>query len=265
MPWSSIKLNDGRVMPSIAFGSWTAGFGQTGTDSVVQALKLGFNHVDTAQMYGNEEEVGNAIRQSGRKRSEIYVTTKFSGYNTLEASIDTSLKKLGVSYVDLYLIHRPSIAHGDIPGLWAKLEDIKRSGQAKSIGVSNFGVEDLTTLLERAKIKPAVNQIIFNPYEYTSQSVVHAFGNAHGIVTMGYYLLLPITKPGGPLDQPLKDISKKLNVAPDQVILAWVKAKGVGAVAYSSKAYRLSGYLEAGDIKLSAEDQATIEEAAVRY
>ncbi|KAJ8457029.1 hypothetical protein ONZ45_g18479 [Pleurotus djamor] len=254
-------------IPSIAFGTWTLGNGQGVIDQVDQAISLGFNHVDTAQSYRNEAEAGRAIRESGLSRNEIFVTTKYSGLNGLdiETSIQNSLENLGLSYVDLYLIHHPRLATPDIATAWAKMEAVKERGLAKSIGVSNFGVAELTILLQSAKIKPVANQILWHPYVYAQQAPILEFAKTQGIATEGYSVLIPITRlPGGPVDKPLGDISKKLGVSADQVLLAWAKAKGVVVVTTSSKEYRLKGYQNAGDIELSDKDILAIDIAGAK-
>ncbi|KAI0317832.1 Aldo/keto reductase [Amylostereum chailletii] len=264
MPWEDLKLNDGNTIPGIAFGTWTLGNGQQSIDQVDQAISVGFAHVDTAQSYRNEEEAGTAIRESGLARKDIFITTKYSGRDGLdiETSIENSLKNLGVSYVDLYLIHHPRLATPDIPTAWAKMEKIKADGKAKSIGVSNFDAKDLAILIASAKVKPAANQIILHPYVYARQTPVIAYGAAHGIVTEAYSALIPITHlPGGAVDKPVGDIAKRLNASPDQVLLAWVKAKGAVVVTTSSKKSRLEGYLAAGDLQLTTADIVAIDAA----
>ncbi|KAJ3563985.1 hypothetical protein NP233_g8589 [Leucocoprinus birnbaumii] len=264
MPWETIELNDGNKIPTIAFGTWTLGNGQGPIDQVEQAISVGFSHVDTAQSYRNEEEAGKAIRESGLSRNEIYITTKYSGTNGLdiETSIQNSLKNLGVSYVDLYLIHHPRLAVPDIPTAWAQFEEIKKKGLAKSIGVSNFGVTELQALLASAKIKPAANQILLHPYVYATQAPILAFAKAEGIAIEAYSSLIPLThRPGGPVDVPVNKIAESRGVAPEQVLLAWVKAKGAIAVTTSSKKDRLQRYLDAGDLELSTTDIAAIDAA----
>ncbi|KAF9449874.1 Aldo/keto reductase [Macrolepiota fuliginosa MF-IS2] len=264
MPWDSITLNDGNVIPRIAFGTWTLGNGQGPIDQVEQAISVGFSHVDTAQSYRNEEEAGKAIRESGLARKEIFITTKYSGLNGLDiqTSIKNSLKNLGVSYVDLYLIHHPRLAVPDIPTAWRKMEEIKEKGLAKSIGVSNFGIPELKTLLASAKIKPAANQILFHPYVYAQQAPIAAFAASEGIAIEAYSSLIPLThRPGGPVDIPVNKIAGRRNIAPEQVLLAWVKAKGAIAVTTSSKRDRLERYLNAGDIKLSEVEILAIDTA----
>ncbi|KAI1798298.1 Aldo/keto reductase [Ganoderma leucocontextum] len=264
MPWDLIKLNDGTSIPSIAYGTWTLGNGDNAVGWVDQAISVGFNHIDTAQAYRNEEEAGNAIRESGLARQDIYITTKFSGRDGLgiEESIQNSLKNLGVKYVDLYLIHHPRLATPDIPTAWAKMEQLQKAGLAKSIGVSNFGVTDLQILVNSAKIKPVANQILFHPYVVEQQQPIVEFGNAHGITSEGYSTLIPLThQPGGPVDKPVNAIAERLDAKPEQVLLAWAKAKGVVVVTSSTKKDRLEGYLSAGDFDLTAEDIASIDDA----
>lgn len=263
MPWDMIKLNDGNVIPSIAFGTWMLGNGQGSIDQVDQALSVGFSHIDTAQFYGNEAEVGAAIRESGLGRSDIYITTKYSGLNDLDikTSIENSLKNLGVSYVDLYLIHHPRLAVPDIPTAWKEMEEIKATGLA-NIGISNFGVQDLVILLASAKVKPAANQILLHPYVYAQHAPILDYATKHGILVEAYSALTPITKrPGGPVDAPVYAIAKKLGATPDQVLLAWTKAKGAVVVTTSSKKSRLEGYLHAGDLTLTTEDIDSIDAA----
>jgi diketogulonate reductase-like aldo/keto reductase len=264
MPWESIKLNSGYYIPSIGFGTWTLGNGQGPVDQVEQALENGYNHIDTAQSYRNEGETGVALKESGLSRSDVFVTTKYSGTNGLDipTSIRNSVNSLGVSYVDLYLVHSPRLAVPDIPTCWAQMEKVKEEGLAKSIGISNFGVQDMEILLASAKVKPAVNQILLHPYVYRQQKPILEYAAKNGIVIEAYSALIPITKsPGGPLDKPLNEIAAKFDVTTDQVLLAWTKAKGAVVVTTSSKKTRLQGYLAAGDITLSAEDIAAIDAA----
>ncbi|OJA08448.1 hypothetical protein AZE42_05048 [Rhizopogon vesiculosus] len=264
MPWETIKLNSGYSIPSIGFGTWTLGNGQGPVDQVEQALENGYNHIDTAQSYRNEGETGVALKESGLSRSDIFVTTKYSGTNGLDipTSIKNSVNSLGVSYVDLYLVHSPRLAVPDIPTCWAQMEKVKEDGLAKSIGISNFGVEDMEILIASAKVKPAVNQILLHPYVYQQQKPILDYAAKNGIVIEAYSALIPITKsPGGPLDKPLNDLAAKFGATPEQVLLAWTKAKGAVVVTTSSKKTRLQGYLAAGDIDLSSEDIAAIDAA----
>ncbi|KAE9400140.1 Aldo/keto reductase [Gymnopus androsaceus JB14] len=239
MPWENVKLNSGHEMPSIAFGTGSLGNGDGPVDQVDQAISVGFSHVDTAQAYRKRE------RSCGLKRSEIFITTKYSGLGGLDIkiSIKNSLENLGVEYVDLYLIHHPRLAVPDIPTVWKEMEDIQAQGLVKSIGVSNF-------------------TILLHPYVYLTQSPIIAYAQKNNIAIEAYSALIPLTRhPGGPVDAPVNEIAKKLNVAPEQVLLAWVKAKGAIAITASSKKDRLQRYLDAGDISLADEDVAAIDAA----
>ncbi|KAF9221178.1 Aldo/keto reductase [Gyrodon lividus] len=248
MPWDLIRMNSGYYIPSIAFGTWTLGNGQDPVDQVEQALDNGFNHIDTAQAYRNEAEAGAALRESGRTRSDVFITT--------------NIQDLGVDYVDLYLVHSPRPAVPDIPTAWARMEKVKEAGLARSIGVSNFNKEDLQILLASAKIKPTVNQILLHPYVYRRQLPTLEYAAVNGIVIEAYSSLIPITKhSGGPLDAPLNEIASRLGATADQVLLAWTKAKGAVVVTTSSKKTRLQGYLAAGDIELTQEDIDAIDAA----
>jgi len=257
MPWTHIKLNDGTLIPSIAFGTWQRGNGQVGIDITEEALSVGFEHIDTAQMYRNETEAGQALRESGLARSDVYITTKWSGMDGLDiaGAIQQSLKNLNVSYVDLYLIHFPSLAKPDIPTVWAQMEKVKTDGLAKNIGISNFSVGDMQVLLASAKIKPAVNQISLHLYNYAQEKALLEFAKENSIVIAAFGVLIPVTsQPNGPLKDTIAKISERLDVTPDQVLVAWAKAKGVVVVASSSKVSRLKGYIAAGDLTLTEED-----------
>ncbi|PPQ96902.1 hypothetical protein CVT26_005888 [Gymnopilus dilepis] len=261
MPWDAVKLNDENVMPGIAYGTWRTGKGQPPVDSLKQAFAAGILHVDTAQNYTNEPEAGIAIRDSGIPRENIFVTTKWSGLDSIANSFQNSLNNLGLSYIDLYLIHGAELCD-DIPQCWKEMEKIKDSGRAKSIGVSNFEVQDLQELLAVAKHVPVVNQILFHPYVYKQQLPILEFCVEKDIVIEAYSPLIPVTKrPGGPVDKPVSEIAQRLGVSMDQVLLAWAKAKGTVPVTMSMKKERVQGYVKAGDLVLSPADIAAIDEA----
>jgi hypothetical protein len=157
----SVKLNDGTSIPTIAFGSGTALYGKDAAKAVVLAIKTGFRHIDTAQAYANEDSVGEAIQQAGVDRSELYITTKLHKLpadQTVSESLKTSLQKLQLEYVDLFLIHNP-IEHKDIKAVWKGMEEAKAAGLTKSIGLSNFQVSQINEILEVATVVPAVNQV----------------------------------------------------------------------------------------------------------
>ncbi|KAK4688318.1 hypothetical protein P7C73_g1796, partial [Tremellales sp. Uapishka_1] len=266
MPFSSITLNDGRKIPQIGFGSWKIPK-DVCTGQVDQAIGVGFDHLDTAQTYFNEEEVGQAIKESGLSRKELWITTKWSGTDDKEPrqSCEESLAKLGIDYIDLYLVHSPRLCKGDIEGTWKKIEQLKKLGYVKSIGVSNFSKEDLKELLATCSVKPVVNQILLQPYVIESTTPLLEFMASQHIVPEGYSTLIPLTsKPGGPVDKPVDTIAKRLKVKPEQVLLAWSKAKGAIIVTTSSKKERLESYLGVGDIELTDDDVKAIDHAGAK-
>lgn len=161
----SIKLNDGVEIPVYGFGTFLIANDGSTYKAVTDALKLGIRHIDTASAYFNEQEVGQAVRESGIKREEIFVTSKLwlqdYGYENAKKGIDISLKKLGLDYMDLYLLHQP---YGDVLGAWKALEEAKKEGKIRSIGVSNMTPKIWNNLIPQFDSLPSVNQVEFNPY-----------------------------------------------------------------------------------------------------
>ncbi|KAM0754513.1 Aldo/keto reductase [Meredithblackwellia eburnea MCA 4105] len=264
-----IALNDGTFFPSPAFGVGSAFFGQNVTDVVKLALKTGYRSLDNAAVYGNEEYVGEAIRQSGIPRDQLYITTKYDFLNgeTVEVEVQKSLQKLGIDYIDLYLIHFPRVAVDPLT-TWRSFESLVTSGTVRSIGVSNYGVEDLNTVLQLAEIKPAVNQIRYHLYNTVEQDPVVELGRKEGIVSAAYSSLTPITKePGGPVDDVLEEISEKEGITEGQVILDWVKGKGIAVVTTSGKDYRQKEQLDVFSSsfpELTKKEVQTLEKAGLK-
>lgn len=256
MSYGELTLNDGNKIPRIAYGAGSVWKHEDVTDNVRRALDAGFYHLDNAQYYSNEEFVGNALAKSGVARGDVYITSKFS-FGDVETALEASLTKLRVEYLDLYLIHNPaSIPPGQIPQFWAKLEDIRARGQAKSIGVSNFGVAELKTLLGSATVVPAVNQIRLHPYNYHDQLPTLQLSAKHGIATEAYSSLTPITSaPGGPLDPVLAKIALRIGGTPAQVIFAWLRQKGIVIVTTSGKSERLREYLAVPSLPTLTDDE----------
>ncbi|KAI8994197.1 Aldo/keto reductase [Trametes punicea] len=265
MPFGTVKLNDGNEMPVIAFGTGSKWKGQDVTDYVLQAIEAGFSHIDTAQWYKTEDSVGRAIHESALDRSELFITTKWSGGTSISEAIHNSLDQLGLKQVDLYLIHNPSNVK-DMEKDWREFEKIKETGLSKSIGVSNFKLQQLQELMKVAKVKPAVNQILFHPYNYAENKELLEFSAKHGIVTEAYSSLQPITRyPGGPVDKPVNAAAKRLNATPVQVLLSWVRSKGVAIVTTSASKEHLEEYLETADLPpLTEEEIAAIDEAGAK-
>src|SRR5271168_1812549 len=175
-------LADGREMPMLALGVWQVPNGPECIDAVRCALELGYRHIDTAQAYGNEASVGRALKNSGVPRDEVFVTTKFNpNRRDPVKEVEASLRKLGVEYVDLYIVHWPQSGP---TWAWPGMKSAADRGYARSIGVSNFSVDDLEQVLENADSLPAVNQIQFSPFEY--RRAVLEFAEAHEIAIEAY-------------------------------------------------------------------------------
>ncbi|KAG6859904.1 hypothetical protein C0995_002220 [Termitomyces sp. Mi166 len=262
---TAANLNVVLQMPAIAYGTGTALRDQDVSNWVSQALDAGFSHIDAAQMYNNEESVGIGIRKSGMERRDLFVTTKYHLGDIREA-IQTSLRKLGLDHVDLYLVHIPDAVKNDFGGAWREFEKIQEDGLVRSIGVSNFDVGHLEEIMKTAKIKPAVNQISLNPYNYASKKSLLEYAEQHGIVIQAFSILAPMTKfPGGPVDTPVNAAAKRLGVDPAQVLLLWAKAKGIGIVTTSMNKERLKDYIAIGDLPpLTEEEIEAIDEAGAK-
>ncbi|PKS09719.1 hypothetical protein jhhlp_004340 [Lomentospora prolificans] len=257
----TVKLNDGHEIPVLAYGLGTARATRNGPrdasliELTKKAIATGFLHLDGAQMYGNEEELGEAIRESNVPRSSLFVTTKYSSYSApLPETFAASLAKLGLDYVDLYLIHHPFSGGSSgterarydpakLQSAWADLEELQRQGKIRSIGVSNFIQEHLEAVLQTAKVKPAVNQVEFHPY--LQHGTLLDFHKKHGITTEAYGPLTPITKNvEGPVVPIYKRLAEKYGVSESEVGLRWVIDSGVVAITTSSKEERLRNYIE---------------------
>lgn len=205
---SKVSLNDGRLIPQLGLGVWQTRAGATCEAAVLTALEAGYRHIDTASMYGNEESVGAAIHKSGIPREQIFVTTKLwnSDHGNPERALETSLRKLQMDYVDLYLIHYP--VRQRIQS-WHALELLRERGKARSIGVSNFTINHLTELLRQTKTIPSVNQVEFHPYLY--QRDLLEFCRRSGIVLEAYS---PLTKGERLKDRKLVAIANKYPTSP---------------------------------------------------
>ncbi|KAG9240468.1 NADP-dependent oxidoreductase domain-containing protein [Calycina marina] len=267
-----LKLNDGNEIPMVGYGAGTAHYKSDASSlldkslvaTFVMALKAGYHHLDAAEAYGNEAEVGAAIKEAGISRDQLYITTKVSGIQVqdTEESFAVSLRKLGVEYVDQYLIHAPFFADGSEAALqakWADLEAIQASGRAKTIGVSNFGKRDLETILKTAKVVPAINQIEFHPY--LQHGDLLAWHKEKGIATSAYAPLTAVTKASpGPLDDTYAKLARKYGVTPGEIALRWVIDLGVVVLTTSTKEDRLRAYQKVGKFKLTPKECETISE-----
>lgn len=218
----TVSLNDGRPIPQLGFGVW-----QVSTEDIIPAvstaLEVGYRHIDTAAVYGNEEGVGKAIADSGIKRDELFVTTKLWNTRHRDAvdAAKESLDKLGLDQVDLYLIHWPSPTEGDYVRAWEQLQTIREQGLTRSIGVSNFTRAQLENILGRIDTVPAVNQIEIHPT--FAQRDMTAFNASKGIATQAYSplgLAQDLSTPA------VTEIAAQIHRTPAQVILRWHLQKG---------------------------------------
>ncbi|MEU1601840.1 aldo/keto reductase [Micromonospora matsumotoense] len=221
-----ISLNDGNTIPQLGFGVFQIEPKDT-AEAVRRALEIGYRHIDTAEMYGNEAEVGEAIRTSGLDRGEVFVTSKLNnGFHRPEdarKAFESTLSALKMDHIDLFLIHwpLPTRYDGDFVSTWKTLEEFQRDGRARSIGVSNFQVPHLERLAAEADVVPAVNQIEVHPYLTNEQ--VRAYGDAHNILTEAWS---PIAQ-GRVLDDPtIVDIAEQVGRTPAQVVLRWHVQRG---------------------------------------
>lgn len=252
-------LSNGEKIPVVGFGTWQTPAGDVAEESVATALRAGYRHIDTAAIYGNEESVGKAIAKSGIPRNEIFITTKLwndaISYDDAKKSIDTSLEKLGLDYLDLYLIHWPN-PKANRPNnekrnadVWRAMEDAVEDEKIKSIGVSNFHERHLTPLLATAKIKPLVNQIYLNPSD--QQKDIVKFNKENGILTEAYSPL----GTGKILELPtLMEIAEKYNKSTAQIALRWSLDKGFLPLPKSVTESRIIQNAELFDFDLTAEE-----------
>ncbi|MFH5804580.1 aldo/keto reductase [Alienimonas sp. DA493] len=255
----TLPLNDGRSIPQLGFGTWQVE--QPDAARVVgEALEAGYRHVDTAQMYGNERGVGEAIAKSGLDRNAIFLTSKLSNDNhepdDARRSFDQSLKDLQTDYVDLFLIHWPLPTRygGDFVSTWKVLEEFQRDGRAKSIGVSNFRPQDLDRLTAECDVRPAVNQIEAHPY-FTNDAV-RIDNRKRGLLIEAWS---PIARGGELLeDATMKRVAEAVDRTPAQVVLRWHVQRGDVIFPKSSHAERMRENLRLFDFVLSDEQMAAL-------
>jgi 2,5-diketo-D-gluconate reductase A len=252
----TVRLNNGVEIPQLGFGVFKVPPEQT-EDVTRTALEIGYRHVDTAQMYGNEAGVGRAVRAAGLARDEVFVTSKLNNGNHARddalRSFDGTLAELGFDHVDLFLIHWPLPEVGDFVETWHAMEEIYRSGRARAIGVSNFQPHHLRRLLAAAEVVPAVNQVELHPY--LIQDEVRAFNAEHGILTEAW---APIAR-GRVLDDPvITTIAKRLERTPAQVTLRWAVQRGDVVFPKSVTRSRIEENFGLFDFELTDDDMAEI-------
>ncbi len=263
----TLKLNNGIEMPALGLGVFQTPPDET-RDAVRAALDVGYRHIDTAAAYGNEREVGEAVHSSGLDRSEVFLETKVwisdYGYEQTLHAFEKSAGKLGVDQIDLLILHQalPSAFDRALEAYRA-LETLLADGKVRAIGVSNFMVEHLTTLLDRATVTPAVNQIECHPY--FQQRDAQDFGAKHGILTQAWSPIGGITfyrdgSQGSTLEDPvIGDIAKAHGKTAAQVMLRWGLQHGRSVIPKSTKPARIAENIDVFDFELSADEMAAIE------
>lgn len=221
------------------------------------ALETGYRHIDSAALYRNEQAVGRAVRESGIPREQIFVTTKVwnsdQGYQNTLRAFDRSLNELGLGYVDLYLVHSPMPAESRLD-TWKAMEDILRSGKAKAIGVSNYGVHHLKELFANCKIRPSVNQIQLHPFGTHEQLV--KFCEKEGIVLEAYS---PLTQGRRLNDRTLVKIAKEYNKSPAQILIRWCLQKNFVVLPKSVTPQRILENSQVFDFNISDENMAKLD------
>lgn len=251
------SLANGVLMPAFGLGVWASKPGDETRQAVAWALELGYRHIDTAEGYLNEEDVGRAIGESAISRKEIFVTTKLNkksmgSYDVVRKAFDASLKKLNTGNVDLYLIHWPS--PDTRKECWKALEAIYRDGQVRAIGVSNYTRKHLEEVMDYASIRPMVNQVEFSPYLYQKELLEAC--REWGIVLEAYS---PLTR-GMKLNEPnLVRVAEKQIRTPAQVLIRWALQHDTVAIPKSVKRERLIENLGALEFSLDEEDMAVLD------
>jgi 2,5-diketo-D-gluconate reductase A len=253
-----LVLNSGQTIPQLGFGVFKIDPAET-ADAVSEALKVGYRHIDTAEMYRNEKGVGEAVRASGLDRSEVYITSKlnngFHRPDDARRAFDGTLEALGSDYVDLFLIHwpLPTLYGGDFVSTWRALEEFSHDGRARSIGVSNFQVTHLQRLVRECDVVPVVNQIEVHPYLCNEE--VRVADAEHGILTEAWS---PLAK-GRVLDEPIVGaIASRTGRTPAQVVLRWHVQRGDIVFPKSTTPVRIEENFQIFDFELEPEDIAAI-------
>jgi 2,5-diketo-D-gluconate reductase A len=253
-----IMLNNGRVIPQFGFGVFQIKPADT-AEAVANALRAGYRHIDTAEMYGNEREVGEAIAASGLDRRDLFVTSKLSNAShrpeDARKAFDATLDALGFDYIDLFLIHwpMPTRYDGDYVSTWRTLGEFYRDGRARSIGVSNFKPHHLRRLHEESEITPAIDQIEIHPY--LTQDDVRSFCAEHQIAVEAWS---PIAQGLVLTDPTLDEIARRVGKTPAQVVLRWHIERGDIVFPKSVSPDRIKENIAIFDFELSGEDVEAI-------
>lgn len=252
-----IDFRDGRSIPQLGYGVWQVE-NEVAADVVVKALEAGYRHVDTARGYNNEAGVGQALKAAGLARDEVFVTSKVpnqdQGRDATLASFDATMEDLGLEELDLYLIHWPAPSKGLAVDTWKALIELQEQGRLRSIGVSNFRIEDLIALESETGVLPVLNQIELHPY--ITQPELREFHAAKGIVTQSWS---PLGQGGGELEDPVVTrIAEAHGASPAQVLIAWNLALGNVVIPKSVTPERIISNFASLDLTLTEDEIAQI-------
>ena len=247
------RLADGNELPLLGLGVWQVPNGPQCVNAVRWALEVGYRHIDTAQAYGNEESVGQALRESGVPRDQVFITTKFYPRRRADpaAEIERSLRRLGVDQVDLYIIHWPD---GGPTWAWPGMEKARELGHTRSIGVSNFDVDELEEVSAKANVPPVANQVQFSPFEYR-RSLLEACEQSR-IVLEAYS---PLGTGRHLRDATVQRIAERLSRTPAQVLLRWCVQREIPVIPKSTHRERIEENGQIFDFALTDDDMAALD------
>lgn len=250
-------LNDGEELPAVGFGSFGMR-GEIGIATIVEAIRNGYRLIDTAEGYGNEQEVGEAVRRSGVPRDDLRVTTKINGhghgYDAARRSIEESRRRIGVDRIDLHLIHWPTPSLGKYVDTWRALVAARADGEIRSIGVSNFTRRYLDPIIEATGVVPAVNQVELHPH--FPQDEQRSLDQAHGILTQAWS---PLGRGSSLFQLPaVADPARRLGVSPAQVVLRWEHQLGTLPIPRSTSSARQRENLDLAAFQLTDDEVGTI-------
>ena len=253
---STVKLNNDVRMPILGLGVYQSPPGRVTRNAVNLALRVGYRHVDTARIYGNEADVGEAVRESGVPRGDLFVTTKLwnsdQGYDSTLRACEASLKRLGLDYLDLYLVHFP------VPDVrkesWREMETLLKKGRCRAIGVSNFTIRHLEELITESDVIPSVNQVEFHPFLYQRELLKYC--QKHGIQVEAYS---PLAR-GERLKHPrISSLAQKYSKTPAQLMIRWGIEHGLVVIPKSTREERIRENSQMFDFDISDDDMRSLD------